>query len=273
MFERIRLMGKKALLLSGFLNENYIKNIQDYVTGNNIDLETLKSILIKKSHNPVSLGFAQGKPKFDFIKKEYAAILNEYYKKYKEKLLFPQPGWSFKSVEICPLLCRAVFMDLDKVDYFQNMINGNNYEDILRLCLDVHEPDIKLKLENNGVTLSTNNSNIIGLGITPNLQILPQVNHSPVKVARINDRYELIDGKHRAVALYKAGYRKIPAIVFDSVPPYKVQSNFYFPPSTLMGEAPPTIGHYIIEDFISEVPLMTSINVFRILIDKTTIQV
>lgn len=266
-------MNKRALLLSGFLNENNIKNIQDNVTGNNIDIETLKSILVKKTENLVTFDFTPGKPKIDFIEKKYTTIINEYYKKYKDKSFFPQPEWSFKSVEICPLLCSAVFLDLDKIDYFQNMFNNSNYEDVLRICLDVHESEEKLKLEKNGVSLSTTNPNILGLVVTPTLEILLQANHSPVKVARVNDRYELIDGKNRAVALYKAGYEKIPAIVFDSVSPYKVQSSFYFPASTLMLENPPTMGHYMIENFISEVPLMNSINVFRIIIDKTIVQI
>lgn len=268
-------MNKRALLLSDFLNENDIKNVQDKVTGNNMDLETLKNILVKKTDKPVALGFAPGKPQIDFIEKKHATILNEYYKKYKDKSFFPQAEWSFKSVEICPLLCNAVFLDLDKINYFQSMFNDDNYENVLRICLDPHEIKIELNSENNGITLSSDNPNIIGLGITNTYppQILFQINPSPVKVARINDKYVLIDGKHRAVALQKAGYEKIPAIVFNSASPYKIQPNFYFRLSTLLREAPPTIGHYMNEKFISEVPLINTINIFRILIDKSTIRI
>lgn len=273
MFERIRLMNKRALLLSGFLNENDIKNVQDNVTGNNIDLETLKNILIKKTEKPVTLSFVPGKPNFDYIDKKYSNILNEYYKRYKDKSFFPQPDWCFKSVEISPLLCNSVFLDLDKINYFQSLFNDSNYEDVLRICLDVHESEIKLKFENNGITLSTTNPNILGLLVNQHLHILPQVNPSAVKVARINDKYELIDGKHRAVALYRSGHKKIPAIVFNSASPYKIQSNYYFPLSILLRESSPAIGHYLNENFVTEVPLMSSISVFRVIIDKSVIQI
>lgn len=266
-------MNKRALLLSGFLNENDIKNVQNNVTGNNMDLEILINILGGKTKKPVILNFKSGKPQIDYIEKKYGPILNEFFKKYKNKSFFPHIEWSFKSVEICPLLCNAVFLELDKINYFQNMFNDNNYENVLNICLDVHEPEIKLKCENNGVTLSSDNPNFIGLEITPKLQILPLINPSPVKVARIYDRYVLIDGKHRAVALYKAGYKKIPAIVFNYAIPYEIQSNFRFLFSTLLKETSPTIGHYLDEKFISEVPLMNNVNVFRILRDKSTIQI
>lgn len=262
-------MNRRALLLSGFLNENDIKNVQDNVSGNIINSETLESILVKKPEKMVA--FKPGKPQINYIEKQYATIINEYFKKYKSNSLFLESEWSFKSVEISPLLCHAVFLDLEKINCFQSMFSDNNYDNILDVCLNVHKTEIKLKCENNGYTLSTDNPNIIGLAITPNLQIAPQVNPSPVKVARINDRYILIDGKHRAVALLKAGIEKIPAIVFNSASPYNIQSNFSFRLSTLLNEVPPSMGHYIKEDFVSEVPLMNNVNVFRVLVDKSTI--
>lgn len=274
MLERTNFMNKKALLLSGFLNENDIKNIQDNVSGSNMDLETLKRILVEKSEKPIALNYTPGKPKIDFMEKKYATILNEYYKKYKNKLFFTQTEWSFKSVEICPLLCSAVFLDLDKIKYFQKIFNDSNYENVLHICLDEHQAEIRLKSENNGITLISDSPNIIDLTINiNNLQILPRLNPSPVKVARINDRYVLIDGKHRAVALYKAGYKKIPAVVFNSTSPYKVQSSYYFNPSKLLDGDPPTIGHYMENNFVSEVPLMNNVYIYRILIDKSTIQI
>jgi hypothetical protein len=273
MFERIKLMNKRALLLSGFLNENDIKDVQNNVSGNNMDFETLKKLLAKKNEKPTALGYTPGKPQIDFIEKKYAPLINEYYKKYKNNSFIPPAEWSFKSVEICPLLCNAVFLNLDKINYFQSMFNDNNYENVLHICLDMYQTEIKIKSENNGITLSCDNPNITGLVITPNLQILPQVNPSPVKIARINERYILIDGKHRAVALHKAGYEKIPAIVFNSASPYKIQSNYCFKISKLLDDAPPTIGHYMNKNFIFDVPLINNVNIFRIIIDKSTIQI
>lgn len=266
-------MTKKALLLSGFLNENEIKLVQDNVSGNNLDYETLKNLLGNKNKVAADLGYIPGKPQIDFIEKEYAPICNEYYKNYKNSSFPTQVEWSFKSVEICPLLCNSVFLDLDKINYFQNIFNDKNYNNILDGCLNLHQNEIQLKHENNSITVSSNNPNITGFVVSPNLQVLPQVNPSPVKVARINERYILIDGKHRAVALHKVGYEKVPAIVFNGDSPYKVQPRYFFKSSKLMDEAPPTIGHYMNKDYVSEVPLINTLNIFRILVDKSTIQI
>lgn len=266
-------MSKKALLLSGFLSENDIKNVQDNVTGDYMDLEALKSILAPKSENPVSLSYTPGKPQIDFIDKKYATILNDYNLKYKNASYFPQVEWSYKSVEICPLLCDAVFLDLDKINYFQGMFSDNNYENFLHICLDVQEPKVNLKIDNKGLTFSSDNPDIIGLGINQNLQIVPQITPTPVIVAQIYDRYILFNGKHRAVALCKAGYDKIPAVVFNSTNPYIMQPGYRFHHSTLLKESPPTIGHYMNENFISEVLLINNLNVYRIIIDKSTIQI
>lgn len=266
-------MTKRALLLSGFLNENDIKLVQEFVTGNKMEFETLKSLIGNKKKVSSHLSYIPGTPKIDFIEKKYASICNDYYKEYKNNSFSTQVEWSFKSVEICPLLCSSVFLDLDKINYFQSIFKDTSYENVLNVCLSLQKTEIQFKHENNSITVSSNNPNIIGLVLAPDLKVLPQANPSPIKVARINDRYILIDGKHRAVALHKVGYEKIPAIVFNGDSPYKVQPRYLFNRNILLSEAPPTIGHYMNEDFVSEVPLINTLNIFRILTDKTVIQI
>lgn len=269
-------MSKKALLLTGFLTENDVKNIQDNITGNDKDIQQLKDILNNKKANFVALdNINAGRPEIENIEKRYAQRLNEYIEKYNQKNLFSNTEWSFKSVEIGPLLCNAVFLDQDKIDNFSNIFKNSSYEDILKVCLDLLEVELKIKWDNNGLTLTTDNTNVLGfqiIQVNKNLQIMPQVNPSPVKIARVFDKYLLIDGYHRAVALKRAGHKKIPAVIFNNNAPLQ-PPRFRFLTSTLLKESPPVIEHYLNENYVSEVPLKRTINVFRILIDKSSIQI
>lgn len=269
-------MSKTALLLSSFLtgHPTEVFSIQRLITGNLVNDDTIKSLIKKTCTASKEMNYLPGKPKVEYIEKDYENIINEYANKYTNKYKnqpFYLQAWSFKSVEIQSLLCPNTYLDLDKVEYFRNQIKKHSYVDVLRLCLDVHEQKFINIIENNNLTVATENQNLLCLVIGQDLKIHHKVNGSPVKISKINDRYILNDGVHRAFALLREGYTHIPAVFIDSDMELITKKHFMFSKVTLLKEIPPTIGHFLNETLISEVPLVGTMNVFKVLIDRSII--
>lgn len=260
-------------------NNNDIQYVMQNITGDEISLEDISKLIVSKNNSFVPIDSNKaGKPTFCDMDSEYASVLDTFIIKIRESKCFGELEWYLKNVEISPLVSSALFLDSTKIESFYNTFIKRNYVEILHVCLDLIPPKIFIQSDGKSIIYQCDNNEILGMEykILNNsmLQILPVANTSPVKVVRIVDKYRLVDGHCRALALKKAGYDYMPAIVFNDNPGIKYAGNNGFAEHMLIRENPPILEYFLNKNCTEEVPLCKKhVKINKVQIDTISISV
>lgn len=273
-------VGNRALLMAGLLtnSDSDIQYVMQNITGEEVCLEDISGLITSKNNSFVPIESDKaGKPTFCNMDSGYASALDAFTIKIRESKYFGELEWHLKNVEISPLVSSALFLDNTKVESFYNNFTKRDYADILHICLDLIPSKIYIHSDGKNIIYQCDNNEIIGMKyeiVNTMLQILPIVNISPVKVVRIADKYRLIDGHCRAVALKKAGYDYMPAIVLNDNPGIKYASNNGFAEHMLIRENPPIMEYFLNKNCSEEIPLCKKhVKINKVQIDTTSISV
>jgi hypothetical protein len=270
-------MEQKALIMAGYLNEHDIPNIRQFITGIETSEEELKGIVTEKNSNMVfSRTDIAGKPEFIDIDKTYTNILDSLAVKIKESKFFGNIEWYFKNVEIGPLLSGAVYLNLNKVNQFTGQFSAGDFSNILQICLDTKPSKIPVMIEGNSAIYQCENNEILNLqyGFNNILQVFHRSNISPVKIVRSNDKYRLVDGHHRAIALKKAGVKHIPAVVLNDNPGLEYGVRYHYSEPALLRDNPPLMEYFCKEEYTAELPLRKKhVTIYKVQWDVTNITI
>ena len=268
-------MEEKALIMAGYLTEHDIPLIQRFITGTETSIEELKEIITEKNKNMFFLqGDVAGKPKFIDFDKTHTNMLDSLTVKLKESMFFGDVEWYFKNVEIESLLSSAIYLDLNKVEQFSSQFSTGDFSTVLQICLDTKRSPVPLTIEGNTALYQCENNETIQFQICYNnhLQILHRGNISPVKVVRINDKYRLIDGHHRALALKNAGFNHIPAVVLHDNPGLEYGPRFRYGEPALLRDNPPLMEYFCRKECAAELPLRKKhLRVFKVQLETINI--
>lgn len=170
-----------------------------------------------------------------------------------------QGQWSIRLVQVDALLSQPIFVNLDYIEELQVGVRGNNFEDVIRLCLpntpkkhifQQSQNEISLFTRDRGVRWGVQGS-VLNVDQGGTVVGFPMVlDNGPVHVKSIHGKYVLVDGYHRALAIRKAGYEYIPCLLTEAHSPNEIvtmgQESFNIP-FLLESANPPTLGVFLTE--------------------------
>jgi hypothetical protein len=180
--------------------------------------------------------------------------------------MFGYVSAEFKLVEIDPLLAYQFIVDTARSSHHCGILNNPTVGELMPICLPLAQPkppdlspvidpphagqpqSIVIKVRN----LSMQQLQLGIFGLNQNgyeswvagMQI--HVTLPFVHVVRLNGKYYLHNGFHRAFGARKVGVTHVPCLLRDVTTPQEagIIDGQTFPPSVLTSPNPPTIGHF-----------------------------
>jgi hypothetical protein len=198
-----------------------------------------------------------GKPEVLDIPAEHNGYLNDLKQtEWVAKILDKLPGYSFKLIEIDPLLAYQVAINQVRADHHCNPLpSPAKIADALPVCLPLKVPDEKIE----AIPSGTRNSLLVrtkclgfqikragqldhGLCFGIEVNLTPPLLH----VVEYKGRLYLHNGFHRALGMKKRGFTHVPCVfrhVDDSVS-VGISDGATLPLKVLETQSPPTVGHF-----------------------------
>lgn len=224
-------------------------------------------------------GLVPGRPGMQEIPEEYHAHVLKISSEPAFRARHHHGNWAFRMVEIRPLVCPAIHVNLDAVAQFQQIASGHDPMALLELCLPKEPTKSAIHIEQSAslvvTSLQTNNLGA-HLAIEPPNPWVQMVVPRLVHAVMYQGRYLLTDGFHRALALLREGFEYIPALVVDPpqgmVGPAVIRAHWKFNPHVLLAEVPPMMAHFLSKGSV-EVPLLPAVKVLRITGEEFVVRV
>lgn len=203
-----------------------------------------------------------GKPRTGLIPAKHNAYLDGVERSIRFPLIVQNMSWSFRMVEIAPLLAYQFHVATDRARTGADATQlGLSRGQLLHICMpqDVPMPNVsqpQMGSDGKSIIIASPDLNVLPFPAVPgektdervNLLVFPFGIIAPlVQVVRFQDRYYLKNGYHRAVHLGLLGYKEMPCILLEATSYEQVgpTGDGVFPPSLLESENPPTCGHFI----------------------------
>lgn len=185
------------------------------------------------------------------------------------KVFFDQ-GWRVAVIDLEKICSLQTHVFIDHAEERTSGARADNIESLARVSLplptevqlpaqyDQHRQAWMISSPNPNLRIVGNwagavQPGLMGFGFA--VTVLP----SFLQVARVQKRYVLRDGYHRAVGFLKQGISKVPTLVRDyaefedlGLPPG------LFPPAVYLGERPPRLVDFLSDDVSAEVSLPAS---------------
>jgi hypothetical protein len=247
-------MASPGLSLVGFLDEKEaLQHMKTVCVPINLDDNVLKAEW-KKAQAALGSGYENaGSPLIEDLSQVGLDHVDMLLQQEWVKQRLPEIGaaWTFKSIEIDPLLAFQAHINIDRSKHHCSRIGTNSDEqELLSICLPQQAPQEQMQMHANpqSILIAAPNLNVRPLAqgyIPPFFGILVGVALPFVHVVEFEGRYYLHNGYHRSLGLREAGIMKMPCLLRSVASFEEVGLHVGTLPQSLFAtNNAPTVGHF-----------------------------
>jgi hypothetical protein len=221
---------------------------------------------------------------------QFESGVSEYVASYQQTPVFQGIRQQFPNAQIAylpfdHLVNPLVYIDNDHLETIKPELQSCEPPDVAKFALPsnvlVHAKGVtdptfhNVTFVSNSKTLTVSAAQVRQLPEGTEVRFLIASNLAVITVAAFQDRYIIRNGIHRAYLLARLGVRNIPCVVVseEGLPNLLTSAYPAFVPGVLMQPRPPMIVDFLNEKLVTEVPLIRTNKVIRILAEESILPV